>query len=79
MSAKTATPKQPKTTEPRTSIFVSRVVLSECMTLRPPTDEQRRILMHAIVYKWPKVFELKASDEVKSALEGMRVAWTDKK
>ena len=81
MSAKTATPKQPKaakSTEP--TIFVVRAILSDRLTFGPsPTDEQRRILMQSVVKKWPKQFELKASDEVKSALESMRISWTEKK
>ena len=78
MSSKTA--KSPKKSEPRTTIFVGREKLSRRLTLgegrEPVTDDQRRILMRAIHYKWPHFYELKLTDEVTETLRAIDIAWS---
>ena len=70
-------PKRTKKEKPQSlSIFVGRERLGSIMTLRPPTEDQREIIRSSILHVWPKVYEMKISDELTAALKSIDVAWT---
>lgn len=58
------------------SIFVQRERIGIVMTMRPLTEAQRSVLTSSTVKKWPKVYELRVSDELMVLLKNIGVAWT---
>ena len=58
------------------SIFVSRERVGLIMSIGHPTDNQRDVLRGSIVKTWPRVFEMKISQELTDVLKEINVAWS---
>lgn len=68
-------PKAPA--DPR--IYIPREKLSRVLTMTPPTDEQRSVLVTGMSGKFPSVYEMFPTEEVKRVLRELDIVWSDKK
>ena len=66
----------PKEKPQSLSIFVSRDRLALIMAVRTPSESQQETLRAAIIHKWPKVYEMRISDELTAVLKDIGMAWT---
>lgn len=62
-----------------TSIFVPREKLSLRYSMKPPTDEQKKVLFDARIFIWPHYYEMGNTEEVREVLRAIDVSWSDHK
>lgn len=72
-------PKRPQPAKDGSSVFVVRERLAICYSLRPPREDQKKILADNKLNLWPGYYEFKNLPAVVGVLADMGLSWSDSK